>query len=88
MDDRNIEVSVLDPAYLPVRAASKPRSTILAALLAVSLVLGVAAAFVSTVFDDRIYDRHDIGRLDILPVVAVIPKPPAHKIKQLPTRPT
>ena len=34
MDERNIQVSVLDPAYLPDRPISKPRSLLLAGLLA------------------------------------------------------
>jgi len=86
MDDRNIQVSVLDPAYLPVRAVSKPRSMLLAGLLALSLVLAIATAFVSASLDDHIYDRKDIERLDILPVIAIIPKPPRREIRQLPER--
>jgi uncharacterized protein involved in exopolysaccharide biosynthesis len=86
MDDRNIQVSVLDPAYLPVRAVSKPRSFLLAGLLAVALVLGIATAFISANLDDRIYDRNDVERLDILPVIAIIPKPTPHKLRQLPPR--
>ena len=82
MDDRNIQVSVLDPAYLPVRAVSKPRSLLLAALLALSLVLGLATAFAPATFDNRIYFPQDIERLDI-PVIAIIAKPSAHAIRQL-----
>jgi len=87
MDDRNIQVSVLDPAYLPVRPVSKPRSWLLAGLLALSLVLAIATAFISANLDDRIYDRHDIERLDILPVIAIIPKPRSQEIRQLPPGP-
>jgi uncharacterized protein involved in exopolysaccharide biosynthesis len=86
MDDRNIQVSVLDPAYLPVRPVSKPRSMLLAGLLALCLVLAIGTAFVSASFDDRIYDRHDIERMDVLPVVAIIPKPRPTEIRQLPPR--
>jgi succinoglycan biosynthesis transport protein ExoP len=75
MDDRNIQVSVLDPAYLPVRPISKPRSLFFMAALAVSLLLGIATAFASALLDDRIHDRHDVERADILPVIAIIPKP-------------
>ena len=86
MDDRNIQVSVLDPAYLPVRPISKSRSLLLAASLAVSLVLAMVTAFVSAGFDDRIHDRHDVGRLGTLPVIAIIPKPNGHAIGRLPPR--
>jgi hypothetical protein len=86
MDDRNIQVSVLDPAYLPVRPVSKPRSMLLAGLLALSLLLAIGTAFISANLDDRIYDRSDVERLDILPVIAVIPKPRSQEIRQLPPR--
>ncbi len=86
MDDRNIQVTILDPAYLPVRPVSKPRSIILAGLLAIGLVLGLATAFVSANLDDRIYDRGDIERLDIIPVVAIIPRPVPAPIRPLPPR--
>ena len=74
MNDRNVQVSVLDPAYLPVRPSSKPRTTLLAALLAVVVVLAIASMAVSAVLDDRIYERMDIEKLDVLPVIAVIPR--------------
>ena len=74
MNDRNVQVSVLDPAYLPVRPSSKPRTTLLAALLAVVTVLGIASMAVSALLDDRIYERMDIEKLEIMPVVAVIPR--------------
>jgi uncharacterized protein involved in exopolysaccharide biosynthesis len=86
MDDRNVQVSVLDPPYLPVRPISKPRSLLLAGLLAVCVVLAMATAFISANLDDRIHDRHDIERLDILPVIAIIPKAPARELRQLPPR--
>jgi uncharacterized protein involved in exopolysaccharide biosynthesis len=84
MDDRNIQVSVLDPAYLPVHPSSKPRSMLLGGLLALCLVLAIATAFLSANLDDRLHDRLDVERLDVLPVLAVIPKAPAQPIKQLP----
>jgi uncharacterized protein involved in exopolysaccharide biosynthesis len=83
MDDRNVQCSVLDPAYLPVRPSSKPRSMLLAGLLAACIALAMGLMFGSAAFDDRIYDQQDIERLDILPVIAVIPKSPT-PIRQLP----
>jgi uncharacterized protein involved in exopolysaccharide biosynthesis len=86
MDDRNIQVSVLDPAYLPVRPVSQSRSMLLGGLLAASIVLALATAFLSANLDDRIHDRGDIERLEILPVIAIIPKPRLRKLPQLPRR--
>jgi hypothetical protein len=74
MSDRNIQVSVLDPAFLPIHPTSKPRSTLLAGLLLVVLLLALGAALISTKLDDRIYDQIDLERLDILPIVGVIPR--------------
>lgn len=74
MNDRNVQVSVLDPAYLPVRPASKSRTVLLAALLTVALLLAIASMAASAMLDDRIYERVDLERLDVLPVIAVIPR--------------
>lgn len=74
MNDRNIQVSVLDPAFLPSSPISKPRSYLLAGLLALCLLLALGAMFASAVADDRIYDRIDIERLELRPVVGVIPR--------------
>lgn len=80
MDDRNIQVSVLDPAYLPSRPISSSRTNLLAGLLAASIALGIAVALISVKLDDRIHDRLDLERLDILPIIGVVPRaelPPA-----------
>jgi uncharacterized protein involved in exopolysaccharide biosynthesis len=72
--ERNSQVSVLDPAYLPNRPVSKPRSLMVLFGALISLFLAVAAALVSTKFDDRIYDAVDIEKLDALPILGVIPR--------------
>jgi hypothetical protein len=74
MNDRNIQVSILDPAYLPVRPVSKPRTLLLGGLLIAAFLLAVATAVVSAALDDRIYDRRDLERFDVLPILGVIPK--------------
>ncbi len=86
MDDRNIQVSVLDPAYLPIRAISKSRSLLLLAAIALSFGLALGTVFASAALDDRIYDRQDIERLDV-PVIAIIPKPGDHAMRRLPQGP-
>ena len=73
-DNRNIQVSILDAAYLPVHPISKPRSTALATFLAAGIILAVLVALVSARLDDRIYQRADLEVLDILPVIGVIPR--------------
>ncbi len=73
-NDRNIQVSVLDPAYRPTHAISRPRSILLGIALAVCFVLALLTAVASALFDDRIHGRADLERLDLLPVVGVIPR--------------
>ncbi len=81
MNDRNIQVSVLDPAYLPTHPSSRPRSTTLGVGLLIALILAVVTVLVSARLDDRIHDRIDLEALDIMPILGVIPAP-----KQLPRK--
>jgi hypothetical protein len=74
MNDRNIQVSILDPAFLPIAPVSKSRTMLLAGLLALAIILSVVTALFSARVDDRVYDRMDIERLDTLPVLGVIPR--------------
>jgi uncharacterized protein involved in exopolysaccharide biosynthesis len=74
MSDRNIQVSVLDPAFLPSHPISSPRSIMLIVGFVIGIALGILMAIVSARLDDRIHDRIDLEVLDILPVVGVIPR--------------
>ncbi len=74
MSDRNIQVSILDPAYLPTHASSKPRSTMLAVYIAIAVILAMLVALISARLDDRIYQKGDLEVLDLMPVVGVIPR--------------
>lgn len=74
MNDRNIQVSILDPAYRPTHAISKPRSTLLGAALAICFALALMTMIISARLDDRIRERADLEHLDILPVLGVIPR--------------
>jgi hypothetical protein len=74
VNDRNIQVKILDQAYLPVHPSSKPRSTMLAMYLAAGFILAALLALVSARLDDRIHAKNDLETLDILPVVGVIPR--------------
>ena len=79
MSDRNIQVSILDPAYLPTSPISRSRATILAGLLALCVGLAFVTALLSARLDDRIYDRIDLEEIDVLPVLGVIPREPSPK---------
>lgn len=74
MSDRNIQVSILDPPYLPSHAISQPRSTMLMIGGLIAVFLALLVAVLSARLDDRIHDRIDLEVLDILPIVGVIPR--------------
>jgi uncharacterized protein involved in exopolysaccharide biosynthesis len=70
---RGLQMTVIDPAYLPSRP-EPPGRTLLAALFAgVALVIGVIVALVRAVLDDRIFEARDArGPAELL---AAIPRP-------------
>jgi len=75
MNDRNVQVSVLDPAYRPTHPISRPRSVLVGAALLLCLVLAMLIAIGSAWLDDRIHDRAALEHLDMVPLLAVIPRP-------------
>jgi capsular polysaccharide biosynthesis protein len=77
MNDRNIQVSVLDPAFLPTHPISRPRRMLVMAGLLIALVLALLTALISARLDDRIHDKLDIEILDLMPILGVIPSPKA-----------
>jgi capsular polysaccharide biosynthesis protein len=66
-----VQVSVIDPAYLPERPVPPGRSTIVALILAAALALGVLGSLLGAAFDDRIYDRRELTTL--APVLVSVP---------------
>lgn len=72
--NRNIQVKILDPAFLPVHPSGKPRSALFAMYMAGALIAAIFAALVSARLDDRIYARTDLDSLRICSVVGVIPR--------------
>jgi uncharacterized protein involved in exopolysaccharide biosynthesis len=74
MNDRNVQVSVLDPAYRPTHASSRPRSTLLAGALLACFALSLLVLVVSLKLDDRIHDGADLEVLEIAPLVGVVPR--------------
>ncbi len=65
-------LTVVDPAFRPVRPSGPGKTIFLLAGLAVFLALGLGVAVGLAVIDDRVYHRDDLVQLGI-PVLAVIP---------------
>lgn len=71
---RTAQMVIVDPAFLPTHAAKPARSVIAGAGMALSLLLAVALALGLALIDDRLYDRADVEKLALLPVVGVVPR--------------
>ncbi|MGZ3429720.1 MAG: GumC family protein [Polyangia bacterium] len=71
---RTAQMVVVDPAFVPKHAAPPGRTTIMAAGLAATMVLAMLLALGLALIDDRIYDRDDIERLAMLPLLGVVPR--------------
>lgn len=57
--------------------SSSSKLTLLALLLLVGLIIGIALAFLADYLDDRIHNKDDVGNLLHLPIYGEIPRPPA-----------
>lgn len=68
------QLSVVDPAYLPHRPAGQSRKMLVIAGGMLFTGLGVALALGLALIDDRVYRRWDLERLDLGPVLAVVPR--------------
>jgi uncharacterized protein involved in exopolysaccharide biosynthesis len=69
---QGVQVTMIDPAFLPQRPLP-PGRTMIAALFAVgSLFIGLLAAIVRALADDRVYDARDLGRS--VPVLVEVPR--------------
>lgn len=67
------QMSVIDEAYVPTRPAGAPKRLIVMAGTTAAGMIGFAIALLLALVDDRFYGRRDIERLDMLPVLVVIP---------------
>jgi uncharacterized protein involved in exopolysaccharide biosynthesis len=65
------QVHVVDPAFLPTKPVPPGRFTILAAVLAVALMLGLGLMAGLTAVDDRVYDARDAA--SFAPVLVEVP---------------
>lgn len=71
--ERGGRLSVIDPAFKPVKPTGPGKTIFLLAGMVLFLSLGTALAVGMAVIDDRLYRRHDIDQLGFR-VLAVIPK--------------
>ena len=71
---RTAQMVVVDPAFVPTHAAPPGRTTLMAVGLAATLALSALFALGLALVDDRIYDRDDIERLGMLPLLGVVPR--------------
>jgi uncharacterized protein involved in exopolysaccharide biosynthesis len=74
-------LSVVDPAFRPVRPSGPGKSIFMIAGMVLFLSLGFALAVGLAVIDDRLYRRSDLDQLDIA-VLAVIPPATAMKARK------
>jgi uncharacterized protein involved in exopolysaccharide biosynthesis len=71
---QNAQMEIVDPAYKPTHPARPGRATIAGVGLAVALGLALALAFGLALIDDRLYDRVDVERLGLVPLVGLVPR--------------
>jgi len=76
MAENNANLAVVDPAFRPIKPSGKGKKFIVMAGLVLFGGLGAALALGLALLDDRVYRRSDVERLDLAPVLAVIPKAP------------
>jgi capsular polysaccharide biosynthesis protein len=72
MESGRVQVTVLDPAFLPESAVPPGRLTLVALFAAASVVLGVAAALIAALVNDRVFEEGDVRR--VCPVLVQIPR--------------
>lgn len=68
-------LSVVDPAFRPVKPSGPPKKLFLMAGVVLFMVMGLALAVMLAVIDDRLYRRSDLEHLGVA-VLAVIPPGP------------
>lgn len=69
---RAVEISVIDPAFLPLRPLGPSLDTLIAMFMAGGLLLGLLGAAFGAALDDRIYDGSSIA--PVTPILAQVPK--------------
>ncbi|HEX8952201.1 MAG TPA: hypothetical protein VF997_19525 [Polyangia bacterium] len=77
------QMVVIDPAFVPTHAAPPGRTVLMAVGLAASMVLSLLFALGLAIVDDRIYDRDDVERLGMLPLIGVVPRQGSREDKKV-----
>jgi uncharacterized protein involved in exopolysaccharide biosynthesis len=76
---RNAQMVIVDPAYKPTHPAKASRSVVAGIGAGVSVLLGLLLALGCALIDDRIYDRVDLERLALAPMLGAVPRAPKGK---------
>jgi uncharacterized protein involved in exopolysaccharide biosynthesis len=71
---RNANMEIVDPAYKPTHPAKPSRSLIAAVGVLVAFGLALALALGCALLDDRLYDRVDVERLELAPLLGLVPR--------------
>jgi uncharacterized protein involved in exopolysaccharide biosynthesis len=71
---RSALIEIVDPAYKPTHPSKPSRSLLLLIGLLMAIFLGTATAVTLALADDRLYDRVDVERLALVPLLAVVPR--------------
>ncbi|RMH40660.1 MAG: protein kinase [Deltaproteobacteria bacterium] len=66
-------LAVIEPAYRPTRPVGVSRTKLVLAGMIAFSGIGAAVAFALALVDDRIVSKYDVERLDLLPVLVVVP---------------
>jgi uncharacterized protein involved in exopolysaccharide biosynthesis len=75
----NAQMVIVDPAYRPMRPSKPGRAVVVGAGMLISLGLALALALGCALFDDRLYDRLDVEKLGLLPLLGAIPREPKRR---------
>jgi uncharacterized protein involved in exopolysaccharide biosynthesis len=67
-----VQISVIDPAYLPQRPIGLSRTAIVGGCLFAGILFGLIAAALRAAFDDRILEARDLGRK--VPMLVQVPR--------------
>jgi hypothetical protein len=70
---KGVQVSVIDPAYLPQRPLPPTRTTVLLMFMAGSLLIGIAVAIARATLDERLLKGNDFE--GIAELLVEVPKP-------------
>jgi Mrp family chromosome partitioning ATPase len=73
-------IDLIDPAYAPSQPSGTRPLVLLIFGIAGSLSIGLALALLLAILDDRVYDRQDVERLGLAPIVAEVLRLPARAV--------